>query len=223
VNDRQAPGLRFGLTSLPDFFDRVEGQKLLGLIRSLPAHRNLIAVSGPPGSGKSSLAASLVQHLPDAALVPMDGFHLDDRILEARALRQRKGAVETFDAEGFVALTHRLRQPETEVIHPVFDRTREVSLAGAGVVRPSARFIVIEGNYLLLDQHPWTQVQYDLTVMLSVPRAELSRRLASRWRALGKTDTQIAAHLENDLKNAEFVIRRSRTADAVLTASPPAS
>lgn len=204
------------LGRVAEFFDTPDGAVLLSRIRSLPGPRILIAVAGPPGSGKSSLAAALVTQLPDAALVPMDGFHLDDSVLEARNLRQRKGAVETFDAAGFAALTQRLREPGVEVIYPVFDRSRELSLAGAGVVAPSDRFIILEGNYLLLDARPWSAVSYDLTLSLSVPRPELQRRLTRRWQRLGKSADQIQAHLANDLANADVVINQSRKADVVL-------
>ncbi|WP_230312278.1 nucleoside/nucleotide kinase family protein [Paracoccus lichenicola] len=193
--------------------DEEEGQGLLARIRALEGARVLVAVAGAPGSGKSTLAEVLVARLPDAVLVPMDGFHLDDRVLEARGLRARKGAVETFDAEGFAALVQRLAVPGTEVIFPVFDRSRELAVAGAGVVSPGHRIVVIEGNYLLLDAAPWNRLRYDLRIWLDVPEAELERRLTARWQGHGKDAGQVAAHLENDLANARLIARRSERAD----------
>lgn len=198
------------------FFESGEGRALIQRLLSLSGPRVIIAVVGPPGSGKSTLAASLVARLDRAALVPMDGFHLDDRILDARGLRDRKGAVETFDASGFAALASRMAVPGSEVFYPVFDRSREIAIAGAGVVRDTDRVIVIEGNYLLLDQSPWNRVEYDLTVSLNVPEDELRRRLTQRWQGLGKSPDAVAAHLENDLRNARLVAAQSRAADVTL-------
>jgi pantothenate kinase len=179
--------------------------------------RRVIAVAGAPGSGKSTLAARLVEALENAALVPMDGFHLDDRLLEEDGLLSRKGAPETFDAAGCVALVARLRAGG-EVIHPVFDRSRELAIAGAGRVPAGTRLVVVEGNYLLLDRAPWRDLAglWDLSVMLEVPMGELRRRLTARWQALGKDPARIEAHLHNDLANAETVLRQSLPADLVV-------
>lgn len=193
-----------------------EGRALIARIGALAAPRALVALAGPPGSGKSTLAEALVARLPGAVLVPMDGFHLDDSVLRARGLLARKGAVETFDAEGFVALVARLARPGREVLFPVFDRTREVSLAGAGVVRPDHRLVVIEGNYLLLDRAPWTGARYDLSLRLDTPEAVLRARLEARWRGLGRDEAAVQRHLDNDLANARVVAGQSRPADLVL-------
>ncbi|WP_374425571.1 AAA family ATPase [Paracoccus sp. (in: a-proteobacteria)] len=186
-------------------------------IAALGPGRRVIAVAGAPGSGKSTLAARLVEALENAALVPMDGFHLDDRLLEEDGLLSRKGAPETFDAAGCVALVARLRAGG-EVIHPVFDRSRELAIAGAGRVPAGTRLVVVEGNYLLLDRAPWRDLAglWDLSVMLEVPMGELRRRLTARWQALGKDPARIEAHLHNDLANAETVLRQSLPADLVV-------
>lgn len=179
----------------------------------------LVALAGAPGSGKSTLARALVSRLAGAVLVPMDGFHLDDGLLDARQAQARKGAVDTFDAAGFVTLVSRLAVAGSEVVFPVFDRGREIAIAGAGCVAPADRIVVIEGNYLLLDRPPWTLPRYDLTVRLEVPEAELVRRLRERWSGVGKGEAQIAAHLCNDLDNARVVAAGSRPADLTLVFS----
>ncbi|MEO8014814.1 MAG: nucleoside/nucleotide kinase family protein, partial [Polaromonas sp.] len=96
--------------------------------------RFLCALAGPPGAGKSTLAAAVVKALgPGARAVPMDGFHYDDAVLDTLGLRARKGAPETFDVAGFAHLLHRLRA-EASVAIPVFDRSLEISRAGAEIV-----------------------------------------------------------------------------------------
>ena len=145
----------------------------------------------------------------------MDGFHLDDRVLNARGLLARKGAPETFDAHGFAAMIRRLAQ-EPEVVIPVFDRSREIAIAGAQVVAPETEIAVVEGNYLLLDQPPWSGLadHWDLSVMLDVEEAELSRRLQQRWIAHDHSHEQALQRAQsNDLPNARRVITDSRAAD----------
>ncbi|MES2968586.1 MAG: nucleoside/nucleotide kinase family protein [Pseudomonadota bacterium] len=183
--------------------------------------RFITALAGPPGAGKSTLAAAVVAALgPGARVVPMDGFHYDDTVLIARGQRARKGAPETFDVAGFLNLMRRLRDDtETEVAIPVFDRTMELSRAGADIVTPDDQFLVVEGNYLLLEENPWTALgdYFDMTVFLDVPEAELERRLIQRWLDHGKTEAEAVAWIaSNDLPNALRVTRGSRTADAVI-------
>lgn len=178
--------------------------------------RFLVALAGPPASGKSTLAETLAQALqPGARVVPMDGFHYDDAVLIPRGLRPRKGAPETFDARGFLHLLRRLRE-EDEVAIPIFDRSMELSRAGADIVGPADRILIVEGNYLLLDECPWRDLAplFDLTVFLDVPEAELVRRLADRWRHYGKSEAEAKAWIaSNDLPNALTVLTRSRPAD----------
>lgn len=179
--------------------------------------RRLIAVVGPPGAGKSTLTEGLVKALPDAALLPMDGFHLDNRLLDERGQRSVKGSPQTFDAAGFSATVARLKT-EAEVIHPVFDRSRDLAIAGAGRIGPDIRTVVVEGNYLLLDQPIWRDLAalWDLTVMIAVPVQELERRLTARWQGLGCDAAGVAAHLDNDMANVRLVLSQSRPADLTL-------
>ena len=183
--------------------------------------RALVAIAGPPGSGKSTIAESLREVLPEnsAVVVPMDGFHFDDIVLNQRGLRQRKGSPETFDFRGFAALIRRLRSGEPEVAIPVFDRSIELSRAGAAIVGSDVKFVLVEGNYLLLDEEPWSGLGelFDFSIFIDVPRGELERRLMERWRFHGKSDEEARAWIvSNDMPNIERVLARRRAADLVV-------
>lgn len=184
------------------------------LIARAPASgRLMVALAGPPGAGKSTAAGELVALIgPGARAVPMDGFHYDDAVLAARGLSARKGAPDTFDVAGFLHLLGRLRA-EGEVAIPVFDRALELSRGAAEIVGPADRILVVEGNYLLLQEPPWDRVAglVDVTVWLDVPEAELDRRLLARWAHYGKTPAAARAWIDgNDMPN----IRRTRAGSA---------
>jgi pantothenate kinase len=182
--------------------------------------RFLVALAGPPAAGKSTLAEALVTALGRGAkAVPMDGFHYDDAVLIARGARDRKGAPDTFDVRGFLHLLRRLRR-EDEVAIPLFDRGLEISRAGADIVTAEDRILVVEGNYLLLDEAPWLEAQplFDLTVWIDVPEAELERRLHARWAHYGKTPAEAQQWIDsNDLPNIRRVVQGSGRADLVVS------
>ena len=189
--------------------------------RAAGAQRFVVAIAGPPGSGKSTLAQRLNVVLPEdaSAVVPMDGFHFDDTVLDSRGLRPRKGAPETFDYAGFAALLKRIRAGEPEIAIPVFDRSMELSRAGASIIGSGVKFVLVEGNYLLLDEEPWSALSglFDFSIFVDVPRGELERRLLERWRGHGKSDEDARAWIaSNDLPNIERVLARRRQADLVI-------
>lgn len=135
-------------------------QRIEHLLRS--GERSILGLVGAPGAGKSTLALALSVMWPNAIqVVPMDGFHLANVELERLGRKERKGAPDTFDAFGFIALLKRLRtQATNEVVYaPSYERTLEEGVAGAIAVQPSTPLIVVEGNYLLLSDSPWNQVQ----------------------------------------------------------------
>ncbi|MFT5743843.1 MAG: pantothenate kinase [Paracoccaceae bacterium] len=184
--------------------------------------RMMVAVCGAPASGKSTLAAEVARRLTSqkcsATVVPMDGFHLDNRLLETRGVLGRKGAPETFDADGFVHMVRRLRAGGKVAI-PVFDRSRDIAIAGAEIVPAECDVILVEGNYLLMKTEPWAQLGplWDLTVMLDVPMADLRGRLIHRWLSHGLSSPAATRRAEsNDIPNAQAVIDQSRAADITL-------
>src|SRR3954462_5254323 len=96
--------------------------------------RALLGLVGPPGAGKSTLAAALQAEFAKVAqVVPMDGFHLSNAELERLGRRSRKGGPDTFDSAGYVALLRRLLvQADEEVVYaPEFRREIEEPVAGA--------------------------------------------------------------------------------------------
>lgn len=188
--------------------------------------RVLIAIAGPPGSGKSTLAEAVVQALTDAghaaALVPMDGFHLDNATLQARGRLARKGAPDTFDAAGFVTLLQMLKAGGPVAV-PVFDRAQDRVIPAAAQVPAATRICVVEGNYLMLDQAPWSAASslWDYSVFLDVAQPELERRLIRRWRDHGLDAAAAQDRVEgNDLPNAVHVLTHSRPCDLHLVSDP---
>lgn len=183
-------------------------------------NRSVTAVCGPPGAGKSTLSDELAARLNEkdpgsAAVFPMDGYHYDDLILNARGWRPRKGAPHTFDVGSFRHMLMRLkRNEEDEVAVPVFDRSIEIARNSARVIPQSVRHLIVEGNYLLLDEAPWHDLGplFDTTVFLSVPLTELERRLAERWQDLSETNRKAKLE-ENDLPNARQVVSGSLPAE----------
>lgn len=200
---------------------------ILRRYENLPDHqRLLIGIAGAPASGKSTLAEWLVeqlnQQMPDtspAVLVPMDGFHLDNAILDARAIRPVKGAPHTFDAVGFRSLIQRFSTSEDIVYIPVFDRSMDLTRCAAAAVEVDHRIIVVEGNYLLLNRPVWRDLAecFDLTVLLDVPVETLEDRLIKRWIEHGfDKDSARNRALSNDIPNAHVVTQESNSAHLVL-------
>jgi pantothenate kinase len=193
--------------------------------RAAAGGRVIAAIAGAPGSGKSTLAEKLAGKLNArtaglAAVLPMDGYHYDDLYLVPAGLRPRKGAPMTFDVGGLFHTLKRLRaREEAEVAVPVFDRKIEIARAGARLIPKSTPVIVVEGNWLLLNQAPWDRLQplFDVTVMVEVPEHVLRARLRGRWERLGLSEAEIAAKLEeNDLPNGRLVRDSSSPADWLL-------
>ncbi len=180
--------------------------------------RHIVAVAGPPASGKTTLAARLSKVISDrgetCAAVPMDGFHLDNPILKAKGLFERKGAPETFDAHGFINLVSRIRENKEPVYIPVFDRKQDLAIAGSALVDASCKFIVVEGNYLLLNSEPWNELAqfWDTTIFVNPGLSILEERLLDRWLQHGLDFSDaIDRARDNDIPNAKYVLENSVT------------
>ncbi|MFC3572272.1 nucleoside/nucleotide kinase family protein [Streptomyces yaanensis] len=191
-----------------------------------PGRRAVLGITGSPGAGKTTLAEHVVRELngtgdPWVAHVPMDGFHLADVELDRLGRRERKGAPDTFDAAGYAALLRRLHEEEDgeTVYAPGFERVLEQPIAGTIPVPPTARLVVTEGNYLLLDTGAWARVRplLDEVWFCELDEAERIRRLVTRHEEFGKDHDAAAAWvLGTDQRNADLVATTRDRADLVV-------
>jgi pantothenate kinase len=184
----------------------------------------LVGLAGEPGAGKSTAAARLVDLLPAARVLPMDGFHLPQAELVRLGRRERMGAPDTFDVDAFVALLERLRDLHNSgetVRAPGFDRRVEEPVPDQLALTPELRCIVVEGNYLLLDQAGWQRVAplLDLTVGVVLDEATRLERLIARHVAFGKSPAAARAWaLGPDQANADLIAPTLASADLLLAA-----
>lgn len=188
--------------------------------------RAILGIAGSPGAGKSTLVDALVARIRAAmgddwiAHVPMDGFHLADAQLDRIGARGRKGAADTFDAAGYAQLLERVkREIDDPVYVPGFDRALEQPLAAALVVLPTARLVVTEGNYLLLDEPHWERARRVIDAVWFVASEESARveRLVARHVQFGKTPPEARAWVATtDQRNSELVAGTAGRADRII-------
>jgi pantothenate kinase len=189
--------------------------------------RRLLGLTGPPGAGKTTAAGTLVSALVDAlgpgraVVVGMDGFHLAQAELERLGRTDRKGAPDTFDAAGFVALLARLRSRQDPVVYaPLFRRELEEPIAGAQPVPRDVPLVVVEGNYLLLDGDDWGRVRPLLDACWYVdPDDDLRlERLIGRHVAHGRSPAAAREWvLRSDQANARLIEATRDRADRLLS------
>ena len=187
------------------------------------APRRLVAVAGPPASGKSTLATVLRDRMrargTPCGLLTMDGFHLDNPLLTSRRTLERKGAPETFDLAGFKTTIERLMR-EDHVYVPIFDRALDRSIAAAAEITGRDRIVIVEGNYLLLDEPLWRDLRshWQFSVFLSGSIDILQERLVARWIAHDHDPAEaLRRALANDIPNARRVLDRRLPCDLELS------
>ncbi len=193
----------------------------------LTERRAVLGIAGAPAAGKTTLAEELVRALAAAGVpvvhVPMDGYHLADIELDRLGLRDRKGAPDTFDALGYAALLRRIHEDQDDMIYaPGFERVIEQPIAGAIPIPRSARLIVTEGNYLLVDDPRWRTVrpQFDEIWYVDLDQQERLRRLVDRHMRFGKPAADaIAWATGTDESNAEIIMATRDRADLIVPAS----
>ncbi|MEO5743207.1 MAG: nucleoside/nucleotide kinase family protein [Terracoccus sp.] len=192
--------------------------------------RAILGIGGTPGSGKTTLAEAIVAEAARArgpewvAHVPMDGFHLADVQLARLNASGRKGAPDTFDADGYAHLLERIRTDDASWIYaPGFDRDLEQPVAAATVVPPAARLVVTEGNYLLLEVGAWPRARAAVDEVWFVIGDEQVRleRLVQRHVDFGKGERDARTWVEGtDEPNARLVAASCARADRHVRNAP---
>ncbi|MFJ3490023.1 nucleoside/nucleotide kinase family protein [Leifsonia aquatica] len=177
--------------------------------------RVILGIAGSPGSGKTTLARAVTERVNGlagdgvAVHVPMDGFHLANASIDALGRRDRKGAIDTFDAWGYVGLLQRLLAERDHVVFaPAFERSVDEPVAGSIAVGPETRLVVTEGNYLLVDAEPWSGIPSILAEswFVATPAPEREARLVDRHTRHGrKPEAALAWARDVDGANASII------------------
>lgn len=183
--------------------------------------RQILGITGPPGSAKSTIAKGLAEAMGrSAVVVGMDGFHLANEELVRLGRRDRKGAPDTFDVAGYRSLLDRLREGGPEVAYaPRFDRESETAVAGAIPVGPEVRLVITEGNYLLLDTPGWAEIRERLDEAWFLDlgaKARRERLVARRVRHGDSPDAAAEWVRKVDEANARLIARSADRADVVI-------
>lgn len=200
------------------------GRELAEVVASLlpNAPRRILGIAGPPGGGKTTTTTAIANSATEpCAIVPVDGFHLSNHQLRRIERLDRKGAPDTFDVAGLVTTLQRLRTARGEVYIPGFDHVVDEPIAAEHVVLPDASLVLVEGNYLLLDEGPWSHVRalLDAVIFVDEPWSVARPRLVARQIAKGKDRERAQAWVDrSDKANFDIVLGTRERADVVVTA-----
>ncbi|MBC8548485.1 MAG: hypothetical protein H8D23_02445 [Candidatus Brocadiales bacterium] len=206
--------------------DRLATELLETLSNSPVRSRYFLGITGCPASGKSVLAKKLTDEISSrtgddlAVVVPMDGFHLPNNILEERGLIKSKGAPETFDADSFVELINRLHEcPDRSIMCPAYDRRAHDPVENAITIQPGNRLIIVEGNYLLLGFSPWNTIHPKMNEVwyIDAPLQTVKERLFHRHISGGASKDEAERKVASvDLPNAELIKKTCSLADKII-------
>lgn len=208
------------ITAIPSLNTLIESLKTRAINTGT---RQMLGIAGCPGTGKSTFAQHLLGELgtDQCVIVPMDGFHLANELIDGTPLQRRKGAIDTFDIGGYLSLLGRLKQrDETVVYAPTYRRGLEEPIAASIAIPQSVSFVITEGNYLLADKSPWNLVRsyLDETWFIDTPQDIRIARLIARHERFGMSPEGAAQWAHGaDEANARYIETTKHLADHVLT------
>ncbi len=211
---------------LKNEIDKLATELLETLSNSPVGNRYFLGITGCPAAGKSVLAENLSNEINIrtgddlAAVIPMDGFHLPNNVLEKSGLAKVKGSPETFDADSFIELIHRLHElPDQHIMCPAYDRKTHNPVENAITIQPDNRLIIVEGNYLLLNVSPWSTIRSKLNEVwyIDTPLETVKERLLHRHVAGGASKDEAERKMESvDFPNAELIKKTRLLASKII-------
>lgn len=185
--------------------------------------RHIVGVTGPPGTGKSTLVAAVAEALAprtSVLVVPMDGFHLGQAVIRDTPMQHRKGAIDTFDAAGYALLMRRLRHRTEPIVYaPSYDRSIEEPIAASIPIPRETQVIITEGNYLLATDRGWARARRTMNEIwyLDTPFELRLERLIRRHVVFGKAADEAAAWAHgSDEANARVIAQTRHRATVII-------
>ena len=229
-----------GLEVRAEYSEKSVEKLFLPLLRNLTElyqsknRRITVLLAAPPAAGKSTLASFLqylsetTEGLEPVTAIGMDGFHHYQDFLLSHTVIQNgeeipmvkvKGAPITFDRE---KLEERLAEVSSgmECFWPDYDRTKHNPVDGVRTV--TGNIIMLEGNYLLLDEPGWRKLRNysDFNIFILADEENVRQRLIDR-KAASVSYEEAVLHVESsDLPNVRECLTFSSGADIILRLLP---